>query len=240
MADIFVSYKSSDRPRAAMLSSWMQALGLSVWMDPEIDLGEDWKSRIDKELQEARLVVVLWGADALRSDWIRHEAQVALERGKLLQVHATGLPIPAPFNELQAVRMQSWSGESAHSERLKLLSAVAARLGLDVPEAVRAEPDELSPQLDYNLAEAMQLAFFYCARQLEIRRQMLEGAPYPEKTWNEVRDSFSSLLELLRAPVGETGTDREGILHRMVEDFLDQLELLSPGGNRGRNLDAKA
>ena len=228
MADIFISYKSSDRSRAETLSSWLQALGLSVWMDRDIHLGEGWDARIEKELQEARLVVVLWGADALRSEWIQHEAQVALEGEKLLQVHATGLPIPAPFDKLQAVRMQSWSGESVHSERHKLLSAVAARLGVTVPEELRARPDELSPQLDYNLAEAMQLAFFYCARQLESRRQMLNGAPSSEKSMSEVRDSFSALLELLRAPVGETGADREGILHRMVEDFMDELELLAP------------
>lgn len=222
MADIFISYKSSDRPRAETLSSWLQALGLTVWLDRDIDLGEGWEARIEKELQAARLVVVLWGADALRSEWIRHEAQVALEGMKLIQVHATGLPIPAPFNLHQAVRMQSWSGEAAHSERLKLLSVVAARLGVAVPEALRAKPDELSPPLDYNLAEAIQLAFFYCARQLEGRRQ------YSEKTWDEIRDSFSALLELLRAPIGETGADREGILHRMADDFLEQLELIAP------------
>jgi hypothetical protein len=57
MADIFISYKSSDRPRAETLSSWLQALGLSVWLDREIDLSEGWEARIDKELHEARLVV---------------------------------------------------------------------------------------------------------------------------------------------------------------------------------------
>lgn len=228
MADIFISYKSSDRPRAETLGSWLQALGLSVWIDREIDLNEEWETRIDKELREARLVVVLWGADALRSEWIQREAQIALEDKKLLQVHATGLPIPEPFNKLQAVRMQSWSGESVHTERLKLLSAVASRLGVAVPEDLRATPEEITPELDYNLAEAMQLAFFYCARQLELRRQMLIHAPYSEKNWSEARDSFSALLELLRAPIGETGADREGILHRMVEDFLDQLELIAP------------
>ena len=44
----------------------------------------------------------------------------------------------------------------------------------------------------------------------------------------EVRRSFSGLLERLNTDASVDGDDREGILHRMVEDLLDQLELLAP------------
>src|SRR4051812_44219629 len=132
MTDIFISYQSSDRPRAETLRSWFEEFGWSVWIDGQIDLGEGWEQRLEKELGAARLVVVLGGAQARRSEWVQREAHVALTDGRLLQIHATGLPLLPPFDAIQAVRMQSWSGEASHSERARLLAAVAQRLGADL------------------------------------------------------------------------------------------------------------
>src|SRR5215217_4234532 len=125
MADIFVSYASPDRPRAETLKGWLEEAGWTVWIDRYIELGEGWEPRIEQELQDANLVIVLWGAEARRSKWVEREALAAHQSGRLLQVHATGLPLLPPFDKFQAVRMQSWSGEPQHSERVKLLRAVA-------------------------------------------------------------------------------------------------------------------
>jgi hypothetical protein len=62
MTDIFLSYTSSDRPRAERLKAWFEEAGWSVWIDRDINLGEDWAHRIQNELESARLVVVLWGS----------------------------------------------------------------------------------------------------------------------------------------------------------------------------------
>jgi adenylate cyclase len=102
---------------------------LFVWIDREIDLGKDWEDTVRRELNAAEVVVVLWKAEARRSEWVRREAQVALESGRLLQMHTTELlPLPEPFDKFQAVRTQPRSGESGHSERVKLLGEVAERL----------------------------------------------------------------------------------------------------------------
>ena len=228
MADVFVSYRSSDRPRAEMLASWLTALGVTVWIDRNIVPMEQWRARLDDELQAARIVLVLWGADALSSPEVVREATYAYEHGKLLQVHATGLPLPEPFGGFQAFRMQSWSGEAAHSERHKLIAAVASRLGVDVADELAATPDELASGFNTDLQDALQIAFYYCARQLEDRRRALDGTTLPYREDNPVAVSFSALLKLLRAPVGEQSLDREGTLHRMVEDFLRELEMLAP------------
>src|SRR6185503_19000837 len=125
MSDIFISYTSSDRPRAETLKSWFEEAGWTVWIDRDIDLGEAWEARIKAEVDRARVVVVLWGATARRSDWVIREATAAMASGRLIQIHATGLPLLPPFDALQAVRMQAWSGESGHAERTKLLRAIA-------------------------------------------------------------------------------------------------------------------
>ena len=232
MTDIFISYKSSDRPRAETLRSWFEACGWSVWIDREIDIGEGWEQTIEKELNEARLVVVLWGADARRSEWVQRKARVALRDGRLLQIHATGLPLLPPYDQIQAVRMQAWSGEAAHSERVRLLAAVAERLGTSLPALSAEARSEGKPtHLNYDLVEALQLAFYHCARQLEGRRHARDGMPQ-EQDWEEIRNSFTALLNCLRADESPDADDREGILHRMVEDFHDQLDVLVPHPGR--------
>jgi hypothetical protein len=135
MADIFLRYASSHRPRAERLKVWFEEAGWSVWIDRDISLGEDWAHRIQEELKSARLVVVPWGAEARRSEWVQKEALAAQQSDRLVQVHATRLPLLAPFDTIQAVRMQYWSGESGHSDRVKLLRTIANHLGTTLPRA---------------------------------------------------------------------------------------------------------
>jgi hypothetical protein len=128
--------------------------------------------------------------------------------------------------------MQSWSGEAQHSERARLLIAVAERLGAG-SSAMKpiAELDSTLPRSNYDLVEALELAFHYCARQVECRRHARDGDPQ-DQDWQEIRESFTGLLGHFQAKESSSSDDREGILHRMVEDFLDQLELLVPHPGR--------
>jgi TIR domain len=228
MADIFVSYASSDRPRAERLKAWFEEAGWSVWIDRDIDLGEDFADRIRGELDSAKVVVVLWGAEARRSEWVQKEAMAALQTDRLVQIHATGLPLLPPFDRINAVRMQSFSGESGHSERVKLLRTIANRLGTTLParlDTIMADEDVTAYHAD--VSEALGLAFYYCARQVErVRVQRDRGYGGPSD-FDEIGKCFTAMLALLRTDAGTTD-DREGVLHRLMEDFLNQLLLLVP------------
>ena len=223
MADILVSYASDDRPRAEMLRSWFEEAGWSTWIDRDIELGEDWEARIEQELIGARLVVVLWGPSARRSKWVQREALAALEQHRLLQIHATALPLLPPFDKLQAVRMQAWSGGHSHSERSKLLTSVAERLGTTLSQALSAprEGEKLSAYR-VDVMQAVQLAFYYCARQTEYARLGRPG--------RELAPCFQAMLELVR-PDDSVQTDEDGVLHRMADDFMHELLRLSPNPN---------
>lgn len=228
MADIFVSYASSDRPRAERLKAWFEEAGWSTWIDRDIGLGEDWAGRVQTELERARLVVVLWGAEARRSEWVQKEAVAAQQSDRLVQVHATGLPLLPPFDTIQAVRMQSWSGESGHSDRVKLLRAVAHRLGSTLPahlDAIDTDADLTAYHAE--VSEALGLAFYYCARQVERVRVQRDRGYGDVSDFEEIGRCFTAMLALLRTNAGTTD-DREGVLHRLMEDFLNQLLLLVP------------
>jgi hypothetical protein len=66
--------------------------------------GEPWPDRVQSELDTARLIVVLWGAEARRSEWVQKEALAAQESGRLVQIHATGLPLLPPFDKIQEIK----------------------------------------------------------------------------------------------------------------------------------------
>jgi hypothetical protein len=80
------------------------------------------------------------------------------------------------------------------------------------------------------VSEALGLAFYYCARQLERARILKDRGYFVIEDFEGIRSSFSAMLALLRKE-GESDDDREGVLHMMLDDFLKQLLLLSPDQN---------
>ena len=232
MADIFISYKSSDRPRAETLKEWFESAGWTVWIDREIHVSREWEERIEAELCSAKVVVVLWGAEARRSEWVVREARTALEDGRLVQIHATGLPLLPPFESVQALRMQAWSGETAHTERHRLMTAVANRLGVDPPEAGSSQASSTAGMVEGDAAELVELVFYHCARRLEFQRYQVKGG-YPDETLlGELQASSAGILEKIGTGNSTEIDDREGIFHLVSEGFDEQLQLLAPDPNR--------
>ena len=67
MSDIFVSYASEDRSRAQMLTQRLEGRGWSVFWDQTIPFGKTWRQTIEKELINARCVIVLWSKSSIDS-----------------------------------------------------------------------------------------------------------------------------------------------------------------------------
>jgi len=84
MADVVISYASEDRDRAAQLASALGACGWSVWWDRKIIIGQAFDQAIERELENAKSVIVLWSEHPIRSEWVKNEAAVASERGVLV------------------------------------------------------------------------------------------------------------------------------------------------------------
>ncbi len=133
MADIFLSYASSDRERARVLAEALGERGLKVWWDRTIPPGRVFDEVIQEALQTAKCIVVLWSAESVKSNWVKTEAGEGLAQGKLVPALIEAVAPPIEFKRIQAADLSDWSGASDHPELRKLLAAVERLLQGSAP-----------------------------------------------------------------------------------------------------------
>lgn len=73
MTRIFVSHKKMDREWTVHLTRQLQAAGLEVFVDEDLESGEIWRQRIDRELQAADHLLLVASPEAVVSTEVRHE-----------------------------------------------------------------------------------------------------------------------------------------------------------------------
>jgi formylglycine-generating enzyme required for sulfatase activity len=108
MADVFISYSKARDGEAAELAAELSDLGFSVWWDPGLLPTGSYSATIDRELDAAKAVVVIWSPEAVRSKWVRAEAEHGDRDNKLVNTHTAevgdpGRQIPKPFNQTHSV-----------------------------------------------------------------------------------------------------------------------------------------
>jgi len=130
MADVFVSYARTDKPRVAPLVAAIEAQGWSVWWDPEISPGQEFDRQISAALKTAAAVVVVWTPTSVESRWVRGEARDAADRGILVPVRFENAELPIDVRAIHTTDLDGW-GEDAQSpqvqELLRALGAIIAR-----------------------------------------------------------------------------------------------------------------
>jgi adenylate cyclase len=140
MADIFVSYGRSTEAQAQKVAEALRASGYSVWRDDELPAHRAYGDVIEERLRSAKAVVVLWSAEAARSQWVRAEADIAREAGTLVQITVDGILPPLPFNQIQCADLDGWSGDTSTPGWRKVESSVALLVGNPVGAGPQSEP----------------------------------------------------------------------------------------------------
>ncbi len=125
MTDVFISYASEDRESAFKVASALEARGCSVWWDRKIKAGQTFDQVIERELETAKSVVVLWSARSISSEWVKNEAAVAAQRGVLVPVLIDSVKPPLEFRRKQTADLVGWDGSSSHPGFQALCDALA-------------------------------------------------------------------------------------------------------------------
>jgi len=107
MADVFISYATEDRQRVKPIVEAIEHAGFSVWWDRRISLGSSFDREIERELDSARCVLVVWSSDSIESDWVRNEAQEGLDRGVLVPLLIDDVKPPLAFRRTQTAVLSS-------------------------------------------------------------------------------------------------------------------------------------
>jgi adenylate cyclase len=137
MADVFVSYARNDEQTAVRVAQCLSDAGYQVWRDDQLPAHRAYAEVIEERLKCAKAVVVLWSAEAAKSQWVRAEADAARVAGTLVQASLDGSLPPMPFNQIQCADLMRWTGEAAAPGWRKLLDSIAA---LAPPTTDRAAP----------------------------------------------------------------------------------------------------
>ena len=125
MSDVFISYARATVAEASRVGDALASLGYDVWRDDQLSTTRAYSDEIEAKLEAAKAVVVLWSADAVKSQWVRAEADRARAANKLVQVNLDGARLPMPFDQIHCADIRGWLGAPEAPGWRQTLSSVA-------------------------------------------------------------------------------------------------------------------
>lgn len=99
--EVFISYKSEDRPLVEPIVELLRREGFRCWWDQ--DIRAEWSAEIDYALEQSRLVIAILTERAVRSDFVYAECETAKSAGKLLPVRLDSAPLPYHFRAITSL-----------------------------------------------------------------------------------------------------------------------------------------
>jgi adenylate cyclase len=145
MSEIFISYARSTADQAQQVAEALRGLGYDVWRDDELPAHRAYAEVIEERLQAAKAVVVIWSAEAVRSEWVQSEADTARTDHKLVQLTVDGTKLPRPFDRIQCADMAGWAGDLEAPGWRKVAASVAELIGgIAIPPAPNQAVRKLS------------------------------------------------------------------------------------------------
>jgi adenylate cyclase len=143
MGDVFISYARETATAAKAIADAVRRHGYAVWLDDQILAHREYADVISERIDAASAVLVVWSEPAVRSQWVRSEANRGRENGTLVQLRIDDARLPMPFDQIQCVELMSWAGDDFNSEWQKVLGSIAALAEGSVPSpATKPEPSD--------------------------------------------------------------------------------------------------
>lgn len=161
--------------------------GWSIWWDRQIPAGKTFDEVIEKAINDAKCVVVVWTKESVNSRWVKTEAAEAAERGILIPILLENVKVPFEFRRIQAAQLINWNGDVNDESFIALLSSITATLGKPVNPNIK-EIGKGDITLPSNQTSASRAHDF---EHLKSKERKMMGGGNAVPTLNEV----SSILE---------------------------------------------
>ena len=142
MSHVFISYARSTAKEAEAVAGALRALGYDVWRDDELPAHRGYAEVIEERLKAAAAVVVIWSAEAAKSEWVQAEADRARLSHKLVQLSVDAASLPLPFDRIQCADLAGWSGDLTTPGWRKVVASLAELTGAAQPPATTYAPVE--------------------------------------------------------------------------------------------------
>ncbi|MFT3723190.1 MAG: SUMF1/EgtB/PvdO family nonheme iron enzyme [Hyphomonadaceae bacterium] len=113
MADIFLSYNREDQAKAKIIAKALADQGFDVWWDTVLRAGQTYDEVTERQLHEAKAVVVLWSSRSVKSKWVRAEATLGDRKSALIPVMIEPCDRPIMFELIQTADLTAWSGDTS-------------------------------------------------------------------------------------------------------------------------------
>lgn len=104
ISNIFISYARSTARQAQQFAAAQRSWGYSVWIDDDLPARRTHSRVIEEEMTAAKAAVVIWSADAVKSQRVLSEANRAREH---LRLHGQVVPSPSFAVSITTVTIQA-------------------------------------------------------------------------------------------------------------------------------------
>jgi len=129
MASLFLSYSREDASSVLPLAAALEGDGHEVWWDRHITGGQEFADVIERALESADVVIACWTEISVRSGWVRDEAAVGRDKGRLVPVSLDGCLPPLGFRQYHTIDLLSWDGQPRSPALDPLKAAIAEKTG---------------------------------------------------------------------------------------------------------------
>lgn len=154
MSEVFLSYAREDRALVERLAARLEASGYRVWWDRHLAGGAAFAQEIERKIDGALAVVVVWTDAAAQSHWVQEEASAGRDAGKLVPLRIGAAQPPMGFRQLHTIDYAETAGKPddaaiaaliADLERLKGAPATPARAPTQAPAVFLSAPAPKRP-----------------------------------------------------------------------------------------------
>ena len=138
LPDIFLSYSREDLAIARRFAEGFEREGFRVWWDATLNPGDAFDQVIEKALEKAKAVVVLWSKHSVASRWVRAEATQAYENQTLVPVMIEACKRPIIFELTHTADLSHWTGDPSDKAWQSYLAGLRRIVDKDGPTQVAA------------------------------------------------------------------------------------------------------